>query len=159
MTETGATEPGSFLPRLVQLGNTISRGHLYGRVVQAAGITLERPALTVLLVLLTTGRPTRIGEIAARMEVEGPHVTRHVQGLEKRGLVERVVDPDDRRARLIELSATGRELAERYTSVISGWFDQALSGWSDKDKTDLDRLVVRMLDDLQAVIAAFAETP
>jgi hypothetical protein len=38
--------------------------------------TLERPAMTVLATLHLAGQPLRVGEIAIRMQVVGPHVTR-----------------------------------------------------------------------------------
>jgi DNA-binding MarR family transcriptional regulator len=138
------------LPRLMELSRTLSRGRLYERAVADAGITLERPALTILTVLFARAKPARIGDIAAQMQVEGPHVTRHVQGLERRGLVERVVDPDDGRARLIAPTAAGREIAERYTGVVLGWFSDALADWPAGDRAELTRLLGKMIDDLTA---------
>ncbi|WP_455711655.1 MarR family transcriptional regulator [Streptomyces griseoluteus] len=52
-------------------------------------------------------RPLLIGQIAERMQVVGPHVTRQVQSLERRGLVHRVSAPHDRRAGLIEPTREG----------------------------------------------------
>jgi hypothetical protein len=45
--------------------------------------------------------------LAARLEVEAPHVTRQVQRLEKVGCAARGADPDDRRAQLIQLTPSG----------------------------------------------------
>ena len=95
------------LPQLTRLSNTLGRGRLYERARAGAGVALERPAMTILIILNAAGEPLRIGEIANRMQVEGPHVTRQVQALEKDGLVERVVDPADARARLIALTSRG----------------------------------------------------
>ncbi|WUV13347.1 MarR family transcriptional regulator [Amycolatopsis sp. NBC_01488] len=53
----------------------------------------------------------RVGEIADRMQVAGPHVTRHLHVLERRRLVHGLADPDDRRARLVQLTPDGAELA------------------------------------------------
>src|SRR5579875_2938743 len=105
------------LPRLERLSNAISRGRLAERAAEAAGLNLDRPALGVLVSLRLAGTPLRIGEIAERMQVVGPHVTRQVQALERRGLVQRVADPHDRRASLIEPTAAGTEATDRYTGT------------------------------------------
>lgn len=136
------------LPRLTQLSTTLSRGQLYERATATAGVSLERPSMTILVVLATAGEPLRIGRIAEQMQVAGPHVTRHVQGLEHRRLVERVVDPGDQRARLIALTAAGRAVTDRYLSAVSGWFTGALAGWTAEDRSELTRLLGRMVDDL-----------
>jgi DNA-binding MarR family transcriptional regulator len=44
------------------------------------------------------------GELAARLEVEAPHVTGQVQRLEKAGYAGRGPGPDNRRAQLIQLT-------------------------------------------------------
>ncbi|MFD3554348.1 MarR family winged helix-turn-helix transcriptional regulator [Streptomyces goshikiensis] len=134
-------------PKLAQLGSALNSGWLHERATQLSEVSLERPALQVLGVLQAAGKPRRIGEIAAEMRVEGPHVTRHVQRLEHRGLVERVVDPQDRRARLIGITPRGVELSTRYRTVVFGWLSQAFASWSDQDRKDLVRLGSRMVDD------------
>ncbi|MFE3706881.1 MarR family transcriptional regulator, partial [Streptomyces scopuliridis] len=74
------------LPRLTQLGNVLNRGRLVERAMETAAIHVDRPAMSVLLSLHMADGPLRIGEIAARMQVVGPHVTRQVNELERRGL-------------------------------------------------------------------------
>ncbi|WP_433790687.1 MarR family winged helix-turn-helix transcriptional regulator [Actinoplanes sp. CA-252034] len=107
MTDTsndGELDLLAVLPRLSQLGTVLNRSRLIERATESAGLGLDRPGLGVLVSLQTGGGPLRVGEIAKRMQVVGPHVTRHVNELERRGLVQRVPDPDDRRARLVELT-------------------------------------------------------
>ncbi|PXX70849.1 MarR family transcriptional regulator [Nocardia tenerifensis] len=136
------------LPRMSQLSATLGRGQLFEIATATAGITLERPALTILVILESAGRPLRVGEIATRMQVAGPHVTRQLNGLERRRLVRRVPDPDDQRARLITLTPNGEKLVGRYLQVIDDWFDRALSAWSEPEQRDLVRLLDRLVDDL-----------
>ncbi|WP_409179483.1 MarR family winged helix-turn-helix transcriptional regulator [Amycolatopsis sp. VS8301801F10] len=138
------------LPRLNELSGTLRRGKLFERAVEATGLPLERPAVSVLGILRLEGEPLRVGEIASRMNVVGPHATRQVQALESRGLVRRVADPDDQRARLIELTPEGEAAADRYVGVIEGWFSAALSDWTAEDRQLLDRLMKRLVEDLTA---------
>src|ERR1700754_632683 len=99
----GRLDPLTVLPRLMQLSTVLNRSHLAEHAMERAGLALDRPALTVIVTLQMAGKPLRVGEIATRMQVVGPHVTRHLHELEKRGLVRRVTEPDDQRARLIAL--------------------------------------------------------
>lgn len=69
------------LPRITQLSAVLTRGRVVERAVAAAGIDVDRPALSVLITLHTAGGPLRVGEIATRMQVVGPHVTRQVNEL------------------------------------------------------------------------------
>ncbi|MGW4291200.1 MarR family winged helix-turn-helix transcriptional regulator [Streptomyces sp. NPDC004673] len=145
------------VPRLAQLSNAVNRGRLTERAAEAAGLALDRPAVGVLMTLHMADRPLRIGEIAERMQVVGPHVTRQVQGLERRGLVHRVADPHDRRASLIEPTPEGAQAANRYATSLVGWFSEAIAGWSDEERADLGRLLGRLVDDVTAHLGRLEE--
>lgn len=140
------------LPRITQLSAVLTRGRVVERAVAAAGIDVDRPALSVLITLHTAGGPLRVGEIATRMQVVGPHVTRQVNELERRGLVHRVADPVDQRARLVEMTSGGADAVGRYLREVLGWFSGAMAGWSEQDRADLTRLLGRMVDDLTAQV-------
>jgi DNA-binding MarR family transcriptional regulator len=147
----------AILPRIAQLGGVMNRGRLFERAIEQAGVQLDRPAMSVLITLRMAERPLRIGEIASKLQVVGPHATRQVQVVEKRGLVRRVADPSDQRARLIELTPEGHEAAQRYLGAVVGWFTEALAGWSAQDRADLGRLMARFADDVTAHLAEFAD--
>jgi DNA-binding MarR family transcriptional regulator len=142
------------LPRLLQLRTLLSRGQLYELATEVAGVTLDRPAMTILVVLDAAQRPLRVGEIATRMQVVGPHVTRNLNALEKRKIIERVPDPEDQRARLIALTPAGQRLVDRYSAVVEGWFANALAQWPAQDRTELMRLLGRLTTDLTAQLDA-----
>jgi DNA-binding MarR family transcriptional regulator len=141
-------------PRLTQLGSVLNRSGLVERAMERVGLGLDRPAMTVLVTLRMAGQPLRVGEIARRMQVVGPHVTRQVNDLERRGLARRVADPDDQRARLIEPTPDGAAAADRYLRTLLGWFTEALAGWPAQDRRDFGRLLGRFVDDLTARLNA-----
>lgn len=160
MTATDAgdgTELRSVLPRLMQLSNLMNRSGLGERALKQIGADLERPGLSIILSLYVTGKAMRVGEIADRMRVAGPHVTRHLHLLERRRLVHALADPDDRRARLVELTPAGAELADRYVTTLLGWIGEALSGWSPTDRQTFYTLLLRFTDDLAAFLSVAAE--
>ncbi|GAB3945233.1 MarR family winged helix-turn-helix transcriptional regulator [Kribbella albertanoniae] len=136
------------LPRIAQLSTAMNRGRVAQQAMDATGLSLDRPGLTILVTLATAGTPLRIGEIADRMQVVGPHVTRQVQALEQRDLVQRVADPNDKRVSLIELTPTGAEAAQRYMTTVLGWFRDAVDDWPAQDRADLGRLLTKLADDV-----------
>lgn len=150
----GEIDLAAVFPRLTQLGAVLNRSSLAERAMERVGLGLDRPAMSVLVTLHMAGRPLRVGEIARRMQVVGPHVTRQVNDLERRGLARRVADPDDQRARLIELAPEGAAAADRYLRTLLGWFTEALADWSAQDRRDLGRLLGRFVDDLTGRLAA-----
>ncbi len=73
----------------------------------ASGI--PAPQLSALSVIVFRG-PLTLGALAAAEQVRPPTMTRIVAGLEAAGLVERTVDPQDRRSALVRATALGEEL-------------------------------------------------
>ena len=63
---------------------------------------------------------TRLTELADRAQVTKQTASLLVAALEREGLVERVPDPADGRARLIRLSTRGQEAAARAKEVVLG---------------------------------------
>jgi DNA-binding MarR family transcriptional regulator len=73
-----------------------------------AGLDGIRPAQAVGLVPLVAGA-LHASDLADRLRVSRQAVAQAVTGLERHGYVTRVPDPEDARARLIELTPRGRE--------------------------------------------------
>jgi DNA-binding MarR family transcriptional regulator len=55
--------------------------------------------------------PLTLRELAANLSIDPPYATVIVDDLAQRGLVTRTVHPDDRRARLVTLTADGQAVA------------------------------------------------
>jgi DNA-binding MarR family transcriptional regulator len=157
MAATDPSDLRSVLPRIMQLSSLMNRSGLGERALKSIGADIDRPGLSILLALHMTGKAMRVGEIADRMQVAGPHVTRHLHVLERRRLVHGLADPDDRRARLVELTPEGAELADGYLTTVLGLFGEALSGWSEQDRRTFFGLLLRFTDDLRAFLSTVGE--
>ena len=83
-------------------------------------------------------------ELARALDIEGPTLTRHLDGLEKAGLVIRRRDPTNRRAIRVELTQAGdTKHAELLQAVIA--FNRKLrSGLSETEIAELRELLVRL---------------
>ncbi len=121
-----------------------------GRLMRqrVAGDQLE-PATYWVLKNLSPGA-LRITDLAASTQLDTSTVSRHVTQLERSGLVERSQDPDDGRAQRIGLTDEGREQlgasVRRRREALASSFE----GWEPADLADLDRLLGRLVTDLES---------
>ncbi len=93
--------------------------------------------------------PVRATDLAEHVGLDLSTVSRHLHGLETAGLVRRSPDPDDRRAALLELSGTGRDLLERNVRTRTELLARATDTWSRADTAELARLLHRLTHDLE----------
>jgi DNA-binding MarR family transcriptional regulator len=131
---------------LSRVAHLLSRARQHHHVAAEAGVPIDRAAVPILRLLSEAG-PQRSGDIAACLAVEAPHVTRQVQRLEGAGYVERVPDPDDRRACRVSVTAKGREAVDRILDVGRHAILDALADWTPQERAQLATLFDRMVDD------------
>jgi DNA-binding MarR family transcriptional regulator len=134
---------------LTRISYLLTRNRRNSLTTTAAGVPLDRAAVVVLLELADAGA-ARPGELADRLEVEAPHVTRQVQRLEKAGYAVRGPDPDDRRAQLIQLTPAGRAAADRIRDAGRKGMQSALAHWTPDELHQLATLFGRMAFDFLA---------
>lgn len=95
------------VPALVNLVAASGAPHLRAAFA-AAGLVGIRPAQSVALVPLAAGG-LHASDLADRLRVSRQAVAQAITGLERHGYVTRVPDPLDARARIIELTPSGRQ--------------------------------------------------
>ncbi len=100
------------LARVADLLRAAMRVVRGGQVAEWTDLDLTMAQVKVLFLLHHEG-PLRTGHIAARLDVKLPTVTSTVDGLVKRGLVQREDDPHDRRIVIVRLTPEGSALMER----------------------------------------------
>jgi len=87
------------------------------RLARALRINADAGVLTAsqvsALATIAKRGPLTLGELAAAEGVQPPSITRVVANLEGDGLVERDVDPDDRRVTRVRVTARGSQVLER----------------------------------------------
>ncbi len=67
-------------------------------------------------------------DIAKRLRIEGPTMTRMLDTLEADGLVERLPDPSDRRTKQLRLTAEGERTLEEIFAIADEMRDRLLDG-------------------------------
>jgi DNA-binding MarR family transcriptional regulator len=87
--------------------------------------------------------PHTLRALAEQLAADPPYVTLIVDDLEDRGLVHRMPHPEDRRAKLVELTAAGRAAAARANAIL----DEPPAALRDVPAEDLSALL-RVLERL-----------
>jgi DNA-binding MarR family transcriptional regulator len=64
-------------------------------------------------------RPMSMGELAAALGIDPPNATGVVDDLESLGLVRRRPHPTDRRAKLVEATRKGKDMARRADAILA----------------------------------------
>nr|BCD33677.1 putative MarR-family transcriptional regulator [Streptomyces violaceusniger] len=123
------------------IGTVVARYH--EEYEEAAAKHALTGAQARLLGLLSRG-PTPMRRIAQQLKCEPSNVTGIVDRLESRGLVERRLDPADRRVKLAAATEAGQETAERLRGSLD-FAREPLAGLSADERTVLRDLLRRML--------------
>jgi DNA-binding MarR family transcriptional regulator len=80
-------------------------------------------------------------------------MTKLLDRLEDKGLLQRRPHPDDRRAIIIELTDHGRALLPRLPPIFGQVTSQLLAGFSTNEVNQLTAMLQRMLDNLHTPAA------
>ncbi|QSY94622.1 MarR family transcriptional regulator [Rhizobium bangladeshense] len=140
-------EPMGILGRLKRLGT-----HL-GREVEAVLMThgLSTSAFDVLATLRRSGAPHRLspGELMEMTMVSSGTMTNRIDQLEKAGLVERIVNPQDRRSVLIALTEKGLATVEEAVGAHVANQQRLTRNLTAEDKAAFDRLLKKFLSDFE----------
>ena len=102
----------------------------------------------MVLVELWESDGLRGGELAARLGVEPPTVTKMLRRLEDCGLVERRPDPSDARSFRVYLTARGRNLEGPVAGCWEHAEEMLLAGLSEEDRRTFYGLLVRVRSNL-----------
>jgi MarR family transcriptional regulator for hemolysin len=118
-----------FGPRLNRVGPGIRRA--IDDELRALGLTEAtwRP----LFYLGLRGDGLRQKELAEALNIEGPSLVPLLDNLEISGLVERVEDPSDRRAKLIHMTAAGEKVCRQTMEIAAKISARVMRNVSDEE--------------------------
>lgn len=117
----------------------------FDRRASALGVT--RAQWKVLL-KLSRSPGLRQVEVADMLDVEPITLCRIVDRLEESGLVERSQDPDDRRARLLHVTARARPLIEKLQALAAELAGEAFAGIDPADVATTRQVLARIRENV-----------
>jgi DNA-binding MarR family transcriptional regulator len=96
--------------------------------------------------LAAAGGGARGGDISEVLRLHKSTTSRNLTSLEELGLVERIADPDDARARQVRLTEQGATALERSFEGRRERLSSQLGAWDQSDIAELARLLRRLND-------------
>lgn len=94
--------------------------------------------------MLKAGRASTAIELAREMDIDAGAVTRMVDRLETKGLIERLRSDEDRRVVHLSLTKAGEAAAEEVPHVLAAVNNDFLRGFSEADWKQLKKLLSRL---------------
>jgi len=89
------------------------------------------------------------GWLCQDLDVSTGAMTNRLDKLERRGLIRRTPDPQDRRGVLLELTKTGQSQLEEYIEAGAGRERELADDLTQAEKQELNRLLSKLLASLQ----------
>lgn len=140
--------------RLYQCANMLHKTG--GRAVEGQGLTTQQWAVLGALSRPGVKEGMGVGALARYLMVSRQNLSGLVGRMERDGHVELAQDPQDRRARLIRMTASGRRIWQDEAQVhIRRYYSQALAEFSVGDQAHLLHYLLKLLDNMQAIDAAY----
>lgn len=137
------------MSRFVQ---SMSRPRAWEDMAARAGVSIDRAGAVMLQFMEDSEtQGCHLSELAHKLGIEAPSVTRKVQQLERYGLLRRVPDPEDRRAYVLETTKSGRKILSQLHQAKHAMFAEVLAGWPAEDRHSFAKLFYRLAQDLTTV--------
>src|SRR5580698_9822190 len=135
------TTTGEIDGALLSVARVMNQVRVHAKLRAQAGVDIDRAGAAVLYKLRVEGESLRLCDLAERLGIDSPAVTRKVQQLEHLGLVVRSSDPSDGRASRLLLTDEGRSSIERLLDARRAWLEGLLSDWPAPDRREFARLL------------------
>lgn len=116
-------------------------------VARLTGVSLTASAMVVIDRL--SGRAMRVNDLGAAVGVTSGAITRQVQDLEAKGLIDRSRDELDGRAAIVRLSERGREVARLSDAVRELHLRHILDGWPVEEVERIAPLLEHLAEGLR----------
>ena len=121
----------------------------YDQAFEPIGLSL--PQASLLAFVDEFGARTQT-QLAARLDLGRAATGTMIDQLEKRNLVERQPDPDDRRVWLVAITANGKELVSQVLEIDLVVREQLRSGISRSDRQKLTEVLVRLQENVRGLV-------
>ena len=106
---------------------------------------LSRTSASILKNLSERGAQ-RVTALAAREQVAQPTMSVIIKRLVARGLVERRIDPEDRRATLVVITPLGLDTLSARGDLRTDWFASRLAGLEAEDRRAVAAAVAKLTE-------------
>jgi DNA-binding MarR family transcriptional regulator len=136
------------------LARSFNQARAREQLLQEAGVRLDRAGAALLYKLHAHREASfRVSELAERLGIDAPAVTRKVQQLERLGFVSRGPDAEDKRATRIQLTSAGEATLQlvlkahkkRLARLFDSWTKEELRSFS----SSMGRFAEALTDEME----------
>lgn len=110
----------------------------------------------ILLYLFSKDKVTQ-EDIAAYFAIDKGSISKSVNSLVKKGYVEKIENPDNRRANLVSLTKLGRSTFEENDKLLKEWHKSVMQGITIKEFEQLKDILSRMAENARKTIETLEE--
>jgi DNA-binding MarR family transcriptional regulator len=139
---------GEIESALHSLFRSLKQVRLHEFLLAEARVDAGQAGLAVLYVLHAEGSSLRLTDLAERLRIDAPAVTRKAQQLERSGLVSRARDREDARATRLQLTGAGCRTINRFLVARRKWLTSLLAGWPEAEQVEFARLLRQFTSDV-----------
>jgi DNA-binding MarR family transcriptional regulator len=137
--------------RLYQCSNLLNKTGT--RALDRHQVTTQQWAILGALVRDRWAGGIAVGDLASLVMVSRQNLTGVLSRMEARGLIERAVDPNDNRSRLIKLTPEGRQRWSEMQEDIAAFYAEAFQGMSSSDKIHTLHYLSQLRENFTAIDA------
>ena len=137
------SQGGYLIAKAHQIG-----GRIFARLLKETGATGINPAQGRILFALWKSEGMSLTALSEETALEPSTLTSMLDRLESAGFARRVPSPADRRAFIVECTATGRALEREYSSVSDHMTSLFYRGLSQAEIAAFERTLERIVENL-----------
>jgi DNA-binding MarR family transcriptional regulator len=132
---------------LTRMVRWASNSRLHAELIASAQVRIDRAAFTT-LAIIGDAQPVRSTQLSASYGLDLSTISKSTRDLEKRGLVERKVDPRDQRASELSLTPRGEQTLALLRRTVVGLHDRCMEDWTVEEMEQFAALSARYADAL-----------
>ena len=147
------TNGGFYITQIKQL-----QSRIFERLLLENDIAISSGQGRILFILWKNDNLT-ISEISQKTSLAKNTVSIVVDGMVQKGILERNINPDNRRQTIISLTEYARNMKEKYEEVSQEMNTLFYQGFSDKERNEFESYLARILNTLIRTEQKFLQTP
>jgi DNA-binding MarR family transcriptional regulator len=120
--------------------------HEFTRFMRGQGISM--PQISVLMHLHHMGG-CQINEIGKKLEISAPAASQLIQKLVEQGYLERSEDALDRRAKVVSITDTGRELIQQAVGTRAIWIESLAEHLTETEQATIQAALLMLIEATQ----------
>lgn len=136
------TRGGFYITQIKQLQDRI-----FEKLLAQNGIEVSGGQGRILFVLWKKDNLT-ISEISKETSLAKNTISIVVDGMVKKGILERNINPKNRRQTIVSLTEYAKSIEEKYEAVSQQMNQLFYSGFSEKEREEFERYLARIVDTL-----------